>query len=59
VQVQKNVCFVNFTVLAMALRNAASGQLQRSLRAAWAQQQSRTLVTQKLPDLPYDYRCWL
>ncbi|KAK9840726.1 hypothetical protein WJX81_000430 [Elliptochloris bilobata] len=39
----------------MALRGASTGQLARSLRAAWGQQQSRALVTQSLPDLPYDY----
>lgn len=40
----------------MALRG---GQLARSVRSAWGQQQSRALVTQSLPDLPYDYRCSL
>ena len=43
----------------MALRGAVSGQLARSLRSAWGPLQSRALVTQSLPDLPYDYRCTL
>ena len=43
-------------VAGMALRG---NQLARSLRSAWGQQQSRALVTQSLPDLPYDYRCTL